>query len=88
MEGKRTILDIKTSKISSPATAIQLSAYLGAFNEGKKQEEKATQRLAIHLNEKGEYKLKKYIDKNDINIFIAALSIFNWRKKNNLLDKI
>lgn len=82
IEGKRLILDIKTSSDFGATVPIQLSAYLEAFNEGKKQEEKAKRRLAVLLNGDGKYKVEEYKNKSDFNVFISALTIVNWKKNN------
>src|SRR3990167_6406681 len=77
------IIDIK-SGADNPAIAIQLAGYELLAREvfGLKGKIK---RLAAFLNDKGTYSVKEYKDKNDVNIFLAALSVYNFRKKNNLL---
>ncbi|TBR16981.1 hypothetical protein EPO66_03635 [bacterium] len=40
-------------------------------------------RLAVLLNEEGTYKVTEYKDKNDWQIFIAALSVTNWKERQN-----
>lgn len=39
-------------------------------------------RLAVLLNEEGKFKVYEYKDKNDFNIFLAALSVANWKERN------
>lgn len=80
------IADIKTGVDLSPATAIQTAGYeiLVRENEiegfvGKRMK---TTRISVLLNSEGTYKIEEYKDKNDANVFIAALSVFNWRIKN------
>jgi len=80
------IIDIK-SGVDNPAIKIQLAAYELLVKEALKIKGKV-KRLAVYLNGKGTYSIKEYKDKNDMNIFIGALSVYNWRKKYNLLDKI
>jgi len=80
------IIDIK-SGADNPAIKIQLAAYELLVKEALKIKGKV-KRLAVYLNGKGTYSIKEYKDKNDMNIFIGALSVYNWRKKYNLLDKI
>ena len=76
------LIDIK-SGVETPAVAIQLAAYsILAKENGIKGNIK---RLAVYLNGKGTYSVKEYKDKNDMNIFLAALSVYNFRRKNNLL---
>lgn len=40
-------------------------------------------RIAVLLNEEGTYKITEYNDKTDWQVFLAALSIVNWKGKNN-----
>jgi len=75
------IPDIKTSFDFSPANAIQLAGYELIFKEQLKKKHKI-KRLSILLNCEGTYKIQEYKDKNDTNIFIAALAVYNWKGKN------
>ena len=77
--------DIKTGSQFYPANPIQLAAYeiliretapWPQVNKGLK-----IKRLSILLNDKGTYKIKEYSDKRDKDIFICALSLYNWRIK-------
>ncbi len=76
------IPDIKTSFELSPATKIQLAGYDLMVKENAPNKKIRTTRLSVLLNEKGTYKLEIYKDKNDTNIFIAALSVYNWKGRN------
>lgn len=78
MLNKLTIVDIKTSEDLSPATALQTAGYELAYNEMNGN--KAKERVAVLLTAEGKYKIEPYRDKNDINVFLAALSIHNWKK--------
>lgn len=80
MLNKLTIVDIKTSEDLSPATALQTSGYELAYNEFN--DNKVKERVAVLLTAEGKYKIEPYRDKNDTNVFLAALSIFNWKKGN------
>lgn len=75
------IPDIKTGFELSPANAIQLSGYELMYKENLKGKHKI-KRMSISLNEESTYKIQEYKDKGDVNILIAALSIYNWRQKN------
>ena len=77
------IIDIK-SGIENPAIAIQLAAY-GLLAKEIFGIKGKIRRLAVYLNDKGTYRVKEYRDKNDMNIFLATLSVYNFRRKNNLL---
>jgi len=75
-EGAPTIIDIKTGA-PAPATGIQLAGYEYIFKA-----EVPCHRLAVHLGRDGKYKLQLYNDRHDRDIFLAAVSIYNWRKAN------
>lgn len=74
------IPDIKTSFELYPANAIQLAAYEMMYKEITKPKVKV-KRLSVLLDDKGAYKVNEWKDKNDLNIFIAALSVYNWKGK-------
>lgn len=40
-------------------------------------------RLGVLLTGEGSYKITEYKDRNDFNVFLSALSIINWKGKNN-----
>jgi len=72
-----TLVDIKSTAALSPATALQTAGYEIAHNEFSA--DKIKKRMTVLLTANGEYKLEPHKDKNDINVFLAALSVFNWR---------
>lgn len=69
------ILDIKTGTVE-PWAAIQLAAYEILVGSPYK-------RFALQLMDSGKYKLHPFTERSDRNIFLSALSIYQW-KKNNL----
>lgn len=75
------IPDIKTGVELSAANALQLSAYEMIVKENLTKKEK-TKRMSILLTPDGKYKIQEYKSKNDLNIFIAALSVYNWKGQN------
>lgn len=77
---RRAVVDIKTSVDFHPGTSLQLAAYQGAFNETAK--DKIRDRYAVILKEDRTYKIMKYTDDNDFNVFLACLSLTNWKEKN------
>jgi len=77
------IIDIK-SGVDNPAIPIQLAGYELLAREALGLKGKI-RRLAVYLNGKGTYTIRECKEKNDMNIFLAALSVYNFRKKNNLL---
>lgn len=52
---------------------------IGAFPAG------TVKRAAVELHNDGSYRLIPYTDRNDVNIWLAVLAVFNW--KNNNLKK-
>lgn len=77
---KRGILDIKTSFEMLPAVRLQTAGYELAYNEGRAVKDKSHRRLAVLLNDDGGgYKIEEYRNKNDANIFLAALTICNFK---------
>jgi hypothetical protein len=75
-----TIPDIKSTAELSPAIGIQTGAYEIAWNET--HEEKVKQRIGVLLQPNGKYKIEPHKDRNDLNIFLAALSVYNWKRGN------
>lgn len=75
------IPDIKTGSALSPANALQLAAYEMIVKENLTKKEKI-KRLSVLLTPDGKYKIQEYKDKNDINVFLSALSVYNFKEKN------
>lgn len=80
LEGKLGVLDIKTGMLY-PEYALQTAAYLEAINEGR-QEDKIKGRYSLQLKPDGKYKLSEYKDKADFHVFLATLTLYNWRIMN------
>lgn len=82
-EGTPILLDIKTSKTVSKATALQLAAYEVAFKETYGPVQWPFQAYALHLSPDGKYRLVRFDDMAEARqAFLAALTLFNWRAKN------
>jgi len=71
-----SIIDFKTGAVA-PWVGLQLAAY--EILEGTR----GRKRFALQLKDDGSYKLTEFKDRTDRGIFLAALSIHNW-KRNNL----
>lgn len=72
---KNTVLDLKTGSIQ-PWTDLQLAAY--------SELTKTFERVAVALKADGTYTVKVYPvgeRQRDMNIFLAALAIYNWRRQ-------
>lgn len=77
LNGHFCIIDVKTGG-ATPATGIQLAGYENLLKVG------GAKRYALHLNAEGSYKLIEYKDRNDRNVFLAALALFYWKQNNNV----
>jgi len=81
LQGSPVILDIKTAASPGrlhPAVGLQLAAYQQAYNEGHPPR-KVASRLAVQLRPDGKYTLTQYVDKADFSVFLACLTLHNWR---------
>ena len=80
-DGLGTVLDIKTSMVPNHlANRLQLALYQSGENEYINDKHKIKRRIAVHLNSGGGYKIWEYKDKNDINIALSCLNIYNLKK--------
>lgn len=76
-KGRKSLVDIKTGA-EAPTTGVQLAGYVQLMDT-------LSDRYALYLKADGKYKLKPYVDRKDIQIFNAALTLYHWRKKEGLL---
>ncbi len=79
---KRILADLKTSVALSPAVGPQTAAYAAMFEELTAI--KIRERWAIRLTADG-YRVTVLKDKSDLNVFLSALQIHNWKAQHNLL---
>ena len=76
--GDRTVLDIKTGQ-KQPWHGFQLAAYtMLALNAPLNT---LTKRLGLYLKDDGTYKLERYQDRADFDVFKAALIIYNAKRR-------
>lgn len=71
INGNLAVLDIKSGALAG-WVALQLAAYVECLK-------KRIARYALQLKPNGKYNLKRYEDPNDVNVFLSALTIVNWR---------
>lgn len=86
----KALMDIKTSAMISPTTALQLAAYKqaaeemgildGAIGKGVKRAV-IKERIAIWLTGDGDYELVHFKDLGDWQTFLCFLVTHNWRRK-------
>ena len=86
---KFMIVDYTTGSEFHPADAIQVEAYKEARNETIQDRKlKAKDRLIVRLDKEGSYYLppEKFYGKNDFNVFLACLTIYNCKKAWGVLN--
>jgi hypothetical protein len=71
-------IDIKTSVQLMPTTGPQLAAYEKAFQEQTKNIRKNL-RYGLLLKPDGTYLLQPYTDTTDFSVFLACLTVFNYK---------
>lgn len=76
-KGRKSLIDIKTGA-ETPTTGVQIAGYVQLIGT-------PADRYGLYLKADGKYKLKPYVDRKDIQIFNAALTLYHWRKKEGLL---
>lgn len=74
VRGVATTLDIKTGA-RQRATGPQLAAYQAADPEAKNDK-----RLGVYLQDDGRYDLEHYTGKSDLSVFLAALTLYNFKR--------
>ena len=79
LNGRRAVIDIKTTAAIKPVMGLQLAAYQTAYNEGRKKTEQYTQRYICQLRKDETYRLERFQDRADMTVFLALLTIWNWK---------
>lgn len=79
VNGKRTLIDLKSSVSMHPATAVQTVAYQILLEEA---DVKIYQRWGVQLNEQGKYKITPYKNLSDRTTFLSALNLYIWKGEN------
>lgn len=80
-KGKRAIVEIKSCELR-PAVGIQMASYQDGWNANNKKT-KVTLRIAVQLIE-NDYRHEIYKNKLDFQVFLACLTIENWKKINEI----
>lgn len=76
MLGAICVLDLKRP-VLGPRVGVQLAAYQRAYNIGRAHP--ASKRFGLQLKNDGNYRLREYKDEGDWTVFMACLSIYNWK---------
>lgn len=74
-----TLIDIKSGSVQK-TNALQTAAYAELFNQDKKKSGQIKNRLIVYLSPDG-YKIEGHTDANDRNVFFAALTISNFKRR-------
>lgn len=85
--GKRTVLEIKSTASLQPQIELQTAGYMLIYNKMAEEGSlganfRVKERLGILLKPDGTYKLENYDDKSDLAVFQSALNCHNWKKEN------
>lgn len=85
INGKLTILEIKTSAQWPVCVGLQTASHQVVYNHNKKRKNSVTQRMAVKLKANGNYEIApdEMFTKLDWNHFLSALNLTGW-KQNNL----
>jgi hypothetical protein len=80
--GGKGLFDFKTSSvIDTKGVPLQLAAYDWAYREWSGDiKSKPYKRYAVQLKDDGKYKLCPFIGENDLNLFLYALQIKNYKE--------
>lgn len=74
LNGKRALVDIKTVREVSEATALQTAGYAECLGE-------VHQRYSLQLWPDGNYRLDHYEEVSDRHVFLAAARVAHWRMR-------
>lgn len=84
LDGKLSVLDIKSSYKLMPATAPQTAAYAEASNAHRKaKSDHIKNRYGLRLTADGNYELQQYKSLSDINVFLSCLNVWLWIEMHN-----
>lgn len=82
IQGKRTLIDTKTSTSMYPATEIQTAAYDILLEENGI---KVKRRWGLQLKEDGTYKIEPYKEVSDRATFLNCLGVYNYKKRKGII---
>lgn len=78
--GKCAVIDLKTSVTASPWERLQTAAYHMLLTEVRTPGRMpVTHRYSLHVSEDGKYKLIEHKDRQDAQVFKAALACWHWK---------
>lgn len=74
-------VDLK-SGVHHHSYAIQSAGYTELYNYGKPKKEQIKKRYTVYLKGTGEYEVREHKNPNDTRVFLAALTITNYKRAN------
>lgn len=77
--GVKILIDIKSTHEPPSYAGPQTAAYLGAFNYGKPDSNKAVGIYTVHLKKTGDYEFIEHDVDSDFPVFMSCLKIHNWK---------
>lgn len=81
------LLDVKRSFFAGPAIGVQLAAYEAARNSERPKERQTRARFGLQLRPDGTYRLNEYTDEGDFAVFLACLTLRQWRAQHRKDDQ-
>lgn len=76
----KVLIDIK-SGVPQKSDCIQTAGYQILHEEGKGTKDKIKKRMSVYLNKGGDYSVIEHKEMTDKNIFLSALSIYNFKRR-------
>lgn len=73
-------IDVKRSFFAGRAIGVQTAAYAEAWNRSG-LEPKIERRFALQLRADGSYRLEEFADQSDFSVFLACLTLHNYRER-------
>lgn len=81
LNGKRGVLDIKSSVALMPSVGPQLAAYMESENAHREKADRMKARWGLQLKKNGKYKLVEYKDANDWQDFLGCLRVVRFQQR-------
>jgi hypothetical protein len=78
---RRHLVDVKSSDKVPRSVGPQTAGYARAYIQDAGQSALDKVRMCVHLRPDGEYRLHKYQDASDWNVFLSCLNIHNFRNR-------
>lgn len=81
LDNKWGVLDVKTAEAMGDAWGPQTAAYLDLINDNTpKGQHKIENRYSLRLRDNGTYRLDKFTDRADWQVFLSCLTLHRWKE--------